>query len=47
MPCMYSHRIKGFFGLFSRYSRMAAGAAYIRLSTSEISSNARQWNTPS
>ena len=36
ISCIYSHKIKGFFGSFCRYSRMASGGAYIRLSTSEM-----------
>ena len=47
MSCMYSQRMKGFFGSFSRYSRISAGVAYMRDSMSLISSKARLWNTPS
>ena len=42
-----THRMKGFLGLPSRYLRISSGGAYIRLSTSEMRSNSRQWNTPS
>lgn len=47
MSCIYSQRINGFLGSASRYSLMEAGLAYIRLSISLMSSNARHWNTPS
>lgn len=31
MLCIYSHRMKGFLGLPSRYLRISSGGAYIRL----------------
>ena len=48
MSCMYSHRMNGLGGSFSRYSLTLSGAVYMWLYMSEMRSlYAGQLNTPS